>query len=232
MTLVYLIWSLLLLGIWGIVYAIRPALRRRMWLASLCTAPLGLSEPLFVPEYWLPPTLFDLAAYTGFDIESLLFSFAVGGIGSVLYPALSRVQAVRMQPHEVSHPRHRWHRYLLSTPFVVFIGLEVFTSLNPIYSASLAMFAGAVATGSCRPDLWRPMLLGGVLFTALYFVYFSSLVVVYPDYVRQVWQLHRLSGWMLAGVPVEELLFAVSLGLMWSALYEHVTWQRYERHDS
>ena len=47
--------------------------------------PLGLSEPLFVPGYWNPPSLFNLAQKTGFDIESILFSFAIGGIGSVLY---------------------------------------------------------------------------------------------------------------------------------------------------
>jgi hypothetical protein len=28
-----------------------------------------------VPEYWRPPSLFDLALKNGFDIESLLFAF-------------------------------------------------------------------------------------------------------------------------------------------------------------
>lgn len=39
---------------------------------------LGFTEPLFVPAYWNPPTLFDLAQRTGFDIESLIFTFAIG----------------------------------------------------------------------------------------------------------------------------------------------------------
>jgi hypothetical protein len=47
--------------------------------------PFGLTEPLFVPRYWDPPSLFNLAATTGFDIESLIFCFAIGGIGAVLY---------------------------------------------------------------------------------------------------------------------------------------------------
>ena len=68
----YLIWSLILLGIWGAIFAIRSRLRGKMLRMSLITAPLGLSEPLFVPDYWLPPTLFDLAERTGFDLESLL----------------------------------------------------------------------------------------------------------------------------------------------------------------
>ena len=53
------------------------------------TTPFGLTEPLFVPEYWLPPSLFDLAENTGFDIESLIFCFAIGGMGAVFYNLLS-----------------------------------------------------------------------------------------------------------------------------------------------
>ena len=58
--------------------------------ASLFTAPFGVTEPLFVPEYWCPPSLFDLAWRTGFDIVSLIFSFGIGGIGAILYNLLTR----------------------------------------------------------------------------------------------------------------------------------------------
>lgn len=228
----YLTWSLILLGIWALIYAARPALRRRMWLAGLCTAPLGLTEPLFVPEYWQPPTLFDLAARTGFDLESLLFAFAAGGIASTLYPALVPVQEKGVEPCERRHPRHRWHRLMLSVPFIAFAALYLASDLNPIYTASLAMLLGGLATGLCRPDLWRPMCIAALLFTALYFLYFASLAAVYPDYVSRVWRLERLSGQLIGGVPLEELLFAATLGLMWGSLYEHLAWRRYSRHRS
>lgn len=48
--------------------------------ASVMTMPLGLTEPLFVPAYWNPPSLFNLAQRTGFDIESLIFAFAIGAL--------------------------------------------------------------------------------------------------------------------------------------------------------
>jgi hypothetical protein len=35
-------------------------------------------HPWPIPEYWNPPSLFDLAQRTGFDIESLIFGFAFG----------------------------------------------------------------------------------------------------------------------------------------------------------
>jgi len=41
-----------------------------MWRASLATAVIGLTEPIFVPGYWNLPSLFELAQQTGFDVEA------------------------------------------------------------------------------------------------------------------------------------------------------------------
>ena len=62
MSLVYLKWSFLLLVVWGgVLYASDAAGRRSLLTPSLGTVPFSLTEPLFVPSYWNPPTLFDLA---------------------------------------------------------------------------------------------------------------------------------------------------------------------------
>lgn len=73
-----------MLLIWAVVYLTLRSndSTREMLIVSLWTSLLGLTEPLFVPAYWNPPSLFDLAQRTRFDIESLLFSFGVGGTGS------------------------------------------------------------------------------------------------------------------------------------------------------
>ena len=75
----WLTFSLILSGIWIVIFIIRPNLRKEMFWVSLFTMPFGLTEPLFVPKYWNPPSLFNLAARTGFDFESLIFSFSIGG---------------------------------------------------------------------------------------------------------------------------------------------------------
>lgn len=81
---VWLVWSTALLIPWLAAYVAFPRQRKVMLRASLLTMPFGLTEPLFVPAYWSPPSLFDLARTTGFDIESFIFSFGIGGIGAVL----------------------------------------------------------------------------------------------------------------------------------------------------
>ena len=65
-TYVWLVWSSAFLVPWAVAYLAFPAHRRVMLWASLFTMPFVLMEPLFVPEYWSPPSLFDLARRTGF----------------------------------------------------------------------------------------------------------------------------------------------------------------------
>ncbi|MEC8530088.1 MAG: lycopene cyclase domain-containing protein [Thermoproteota archaeon] len=170
--------------------------------------------------------MFDLAQKTGFDIESLIFCFAIGGIGSVLYQSLSGAKIKKMSTSVQCHSRHRWHYLALATPIIVFLPLLWFTPLNPIYPAIIAMFAGGIATQLCRPDLTRCVWLGGILFAFLYFVFFLTINVIYPQFLHEVWNMQALTGIHFWGVPLEEILFAFSFGMMWSSVYEHLLWYR------
>ena len=90
------------------------------------TAPLGLFEPLFFPDYWFPPTLFRLGETTGFDIESLIFSFAVSG----LFGVWGKYALKPLADGEKTSRRHRYHKCLLSMPVWLFLGLEGLTNLG------------------------------------------------------------------------------------------------------
>ena len=222
---VWLIWSSAFLLPWVLLYALFPQHRAAMWWASVVMAPFGLTEPIFVPEYWNPPSLFELAQRTGFDLESIIFSFAIGGIGAVLYNIMLRKRMEFVGPVERRQRRHRWHRGALAVPFVLFPILYVLP-WNPIYAGIAAMVAGAIAAVLCRPDLKSNTLLGGVLFLALYTIFLLGLKWSAPGYVEQVWNLRALSGIVIYGLPVEELMFGFSFGLFWTGIYEHFTWKR------
>jgi hypothetical protein len=221
---VWLFWSSAFLVPWLAAYAAFPDHRTAMVWASLFTAPFGLTEPLFVPEYWSPPSLFDLAQRTGFDIESLIFTFGIGGIGAVLYNLLTRQRLRPVSRQEMKHPRHRFHWWALAAPFLSFPILYVFP-WNPIYPAILAMVVGAIATVLCRPDLGRKTWIGGLLFLAYYVAFLLGLEWTAPGYIARVWNLEALSGLGLFGMPLEELLFAITFGAYWSGVYDHFTWK-------
>ena len=105
---VWLDWAVLFLLPWLLLYAALPDHRRSMRWASVFTAPFGLTEPLFVPEYWSPPSVFDLALRTGFDIESLIFAFGIGGVASVLYNVVAGKTSAAVPQHERQSARHRY----------------------------------------------------------------------------------------------------------------------------
>ena len=222
---VWLVWSSAFLLPWILLYALFPQHRVAMWRASVVMAPFGLTEPLFVPEYWNPPSLFELAQRTGFDIESFIFSFAIGGIGAVLYNIILHKRMEVLGPLERHHRRHRWHRWALAAPFALF-PILYFLPWNPIHAGIAAMAIGALAVVLCRPDLKSNTLVGGVLFLAIYTVFLLGLKWSAPGYIEQVWNFEALSGLRIYGLPLEELLFGFSFGIMWTGIYEHFMWRR------
>ena len=221
---VWLAWSSAFLLPWALIYLASREHRREMWWASIGMAPFGLTEPFFVPGYWNPPSLFELAQRTGFDVESVIFSFAIGGIGAALYNGLMRKSLGPVALEERRARWHSWHRWALATPFALFPVLY-FLPWNAIYAGIAAMMVGATVAVLCRPDLVRGTFVGGLLFLALYTVFLLALKWSAPGYIEQVWNLPALSGVLVYGLPLEELLFGFSFGLMWTGIYEHFTWQ-------
>jgi hypothetical protein len=222
---VWFLWASSFLIPWVLLYWRFRSHRRIMMQASLATMPFGLTEALFVPEYWSPPSLFDLARRTDFDFESLIFCFAIGGVGVVLYNVLSGKQPVPVSAEYRRLPLHRHHWLAIAAPFIVF-PILYFLPWNPIYPAIVAMVVGSVANILCRPDLKHKTWIGGVLFMAFYTIFIGGLELLVPGYIDEVWNMESLSGVMLLRIPLEEYLFAFTFGMYWAGVYEHLTWQR------
>ena len=226
---VWLLWSSAFLVPWIALYLVNPLMRGVMWRTSVATSLFGLTEPVFVPQYWNPPSLFELAQRTRFDIESLIFSFAIGGVGVVLYSALTHTHLAPIASAARHEPLHRFHRMALFVPAVAFVPL-VLLPWNAIYAALAALLLGSIAALVCRPHLVRKTLIGGALFLGLYSVFMFALLLSAPGYIADVWKLPALSGVLIFDIPVEEFLFGAAFGLYWSAVYEHLTWTVSIRH--
>jgi hypothetical protein len=222
---VWLLWASAFMVPWGMLYLAKPRQRHVMWRTSLVTALFGLTEPIFVPAYWNPPSLFELARRTGFDIESFIFAFAVGGIGVILYTAATGGDHLPMLPEERTQPRHRLHRAVLIMPPVL-LAPAYLLPWNPIYPSLLGLALGALGSAICRPDLRVNTMVGGGLFLGLYGVFMLGLRWFSPGYIATVWNLSALSGVLVYGIPLEELLFGLTFGMYWSGIYEHLTWRK------
>ena len=142
----------------------------------------------------------------------------------MLYNLVTKEKLEPINEEEKLHKRHRFHKYTMTVPVLVFLLLAIFTKLNHIYCGVAGMFAGAIAALWCRPDLKLKIWIGGILFTLLYFIYFTSLRLVYPSYIEHVWNFEEITEILVVGIPLEEYLFAFTFGMFWSSIYEHTHW--------
>ena len=56
-------------------------------------------------------------------------------------------------------------------------------------------------------------MIGGMLFMVIYFINFGGILYIYPDYVTLDWNFDNQSNTLVAGIPIEELLFAFTFGM-------------------
>ena len=84
---VYLIGSGLYFIVWLFCFIKRKDLRKKIFFMSLWAGFLGISEKAFIPAYWVPQFK-TIPLYGEIFLESILFSFFLGGVVAVFYQVL------------------------------------------------------------------------------------------------------------------------------------------------
>lgn len=220
----YLMGTLLFVAVWFVCLIVGKSYRRQSGWGALVSAPFAITSLWFIPQYWSPPSLFNLDAKYKVGIEDFLWAAAVGGIASVIGEMYLRERLVE---------RRKQKRKKHVAPFVVLavliLGLHHFWPEKTIYDMIVALSICAFVVIVLRPDLWLVMAAGAVVFTILYWGLFETLLRLYPHFIQKFYNVPNLIGKYLLGVPVEELLFAASGGAVWSAAYEYLQGYRLNR---
>jgi hypothetical protein len=215
----YFIGGLLLAAVWLIIFLLRKDLRQEMWFSSLLILPFGFTEFFYIPEFWNPPSLFNLIPKFGFGIESFLFSFTVGGIASVAYEFLFKTKLVTF----VSRGTKSKH-WLIYIPYLLFfglsVGLEFLYPLQSMRNLFISFVLGTVVLCVLRVDLIHEALWSGFIFATLYFLLFKSFTLLFPQFISSVYTFHTSAKILIFGIPLQEILFGFSTGAAWSSLYE------------
>lgn len=178
----------------------------------------GLIGPArrITPGYWEPPTLFNLGALTGgYAIEDAIFMFFVGGITAAVYEFALRKKIIH------PHKRHAHHKAILIGSLCAAIFAISFRNFNLIYSLVVFGLTGALTLWTERRDLIAHSLFGGVVFLSIYAALFLFYNAAFPYFIPHYFHLENISGILLLGIPIEELLYAFSFGLFWSPIYEY-----------
>jgi hypothetical protein len=88
------------------------------------------------------------------------------------------------------------------------------------------MVLGILAMLFCHPTLAPRLGVGAGLFLGYYTAFLLGLEWTAPGYVERVWNLPALSGLEIAGLPMEEFLFAAALSACLSCIYDHLVRHR------
>ena len=250
----YLFGCFLLLAFWllirvGLGLRENRWMHRELWRATQTCTALGLTEPLFVPEYWNPPSILRFGRW---DFESFPFCFAVGGISAALTEIplfkgflvdlyfsiersvrwalafISRMTRGRIHAGLLGRPalsvlippdQLRIENMLLVTFCVAVFGAVGQFAINIIYKAAIVSFSSALWIAWRRPSLRWQILGGGISFTVLYAIVLVITGRLYPGFYDH-WNLEALSGIRILGAPAEEYLYAFTFGSFWAPLYE------------
>ena len=91
-----------------------------------------------------------------------------------------------------------------------------------IYDTIGALLFGSVTIAILRRDLIGRMIRGGLVFAAIYILLFTYFLLLYPDFVKRYYNTSHLLGIYVIGIPIEEVLFAWSGGMVWCVIYEYM----------
>lgn len=210
----YLVAVLILFVVWVFLFLSKPY-RREMIVMSFFFAPFALLDLFFLQDYWSPQTFLG----TKFGLETFLFSFSIGGIAAVIYEKFRGLKFAR------SVGEKSW--ILGGTVLILFLNFLSlkFVGVNSMYSLYSVFFAAAIFILVRRRDLLMDVVGSGFLFGFLGFFLYLIFLSIYPEIIKDWWKLQNLSGILIAGIPIEELLFAFGFGMVAGPLYEF--WQGY-----
>lgn len=201
--------------IWALFFWKRPDLRHKMLVFGFLGALAGpLSEVWYLKDYWHPLTI----TGTPIGIEDVLFGFFAGGIGSVLYEELFAKHFAKR--HKRSH---HWIFFVFPLAVISLYWFNHFfpgLAINSIYASAIAFGITTLIILYKRKDLFIDAVLSGVMAGAIFFFGYLFLLTVFPQIFEKMWLLKNISGITFGKIPMEELLWAFTYGLMAGPIYE------------
>jgi hypothetical protein len=211
----YLVFNLIYFFIWLGLFLYRRDLRHKMLIMSFLVAPLGpISQLFYLRDYWRPEI------FTGWSIgiEDFLWGFFIGGIASVIYEEIFGKRYAK---------RHlKRHKFWMLMFFIYGIAGMVIGSVilgyNSIYVSFAILIVAAAYIAFFRHDLIKDAFISGALLGCLMFLAYLLFFPMFPGILQKWWMLDNLTGFLIAGVPLEELMWAFGWGMVAAPMYEFI----------
>ncbi len=192
-----------------------------LFIGSVATT-VGLVLVYFVwtIDWWQPMTI----TGTRVGIEDIIMGMTNGGLGAVLYEAVFKRRTRSLRKDSKTGRLFIKRRWLLWVPVAALflVGSTTFWALG-WHSFSVTTFScliGAVFIVLLRRDLLFEAIFGGLAMVLVTLPVYRFGIVFFPGVIEEFWFMQNLTGIMIWGIPIEELVFYFAAGALAAPLYE------------
>jgi len=219
-TYVYLVGSLLFVPIWVLWYWRSPSSRREMLIVSGIFICIGVPSEalLYTRDWWHPATM----TGTLIGVEDVLYSIGNGGYMAALYAVIVRGPLVHDRQPPAWPVRLAPIAAIASLPAVLCLGFGV----HSFVATSIGSLVALAIVLARRTDLVRVAVVSGLVGTALAIPVYLVMEAAFPGFIAATWDLPHLSGMLLLGIPVEDLLWYLYTAALWGTYYKFASGAR------
>ena len=177
---------------------------------------------MFTNDWWRPDTI----TGTRVGIEAFLLGFTNGGIGAVLFEYINNKRTRSIRKDSRLGLFFKQHPYLIWLPYLVGIAFMVIGYFVLDFHSFWATFIGLALTVIIiliiRHDLIIDSIIGGISMLLVAIPVYLIIMHYFPGVVDKFWYLDLLSGILILGIPIEELLIYFTGGMLAAPSYEFI----------
>jgi len=220
----FMLGNLLFLIVWIILFLIRRDLRKEMLTMSLIVAPMGpISEFFYLRDYW-HPEFFNGALRS---VEELLFGFAIGGITAIIYEVLFDKKYLKKNLKS----RSKWLFVVgIFGITCVMIAGNIILGLNSLYVSIVAFLIIGISILIVRRDLLKEAIFSGLFVSLLMLMFYFIWARIFPGIIQEWWLLKNISGIIIFGAPLEELMWGFSWGFATGPAYTFINRLKFKKY--
>ncbi len=212
-TYAYIVGALIPFPLWVVFFARRKDLRKEMIMVGTNVGLIAIITDFTwtQKDYWNPLKYISVSNFTW---QEFLVGFILGGILAVPYEVFSNKEI------EVSKFDLKRSMFLL---FTILSSFFIFTNLlkiNSIYSSIIGLLMSFILVLFTRKDLLINSFVSGLLALMVSVILYSVYLIIYPDIFYDWWLLNNISGIFVWKIPIEELIWFTSFGMVAGASYK------------
>jgi hypothetical protein len=199
---------------WVILFVQKKRPRKEMLTFSSIIGGLSLVTAylFWTKDWWRPETI----TGTVVGVEDLILGFATGGIVTVAYERFFKKRYVKYKDDSYYPgliPQIIGTSVLLALLFWL-------TPLSSFYSVMIALLVIATRVFYKRKDLIVNGITSGVFMAVITLPFYYTTMIISPGWIERTYLFSTLSGITITGIPLEEIVFWFTFGLVFGPSYE------------